>query len=478
MPLIPTARFGGAPSWVGSRPSYSPSHEARKRWINAETARARRKAAAAQTREVVFEPLEQRYLLSADFMPFTVDLADPEFSSDITLRLNTANSMVEVHDTGNPSAGPRVSQKLSETSDIQIIGQEDEDNALRLDFSTHFFKNIFFSGRGGFDQLIIGGSAFTSATFQFEAVGFGAVALASGTSEMTISFAGVEPIIAEMQTETVSLEFGDTDDAVELSSAADPGRTSASAGAAPLVEFVDPTSSLDVHGGGGDDSFTLHQLDGDFAVSLDGGEGDDTLASGDDDNLWMITGEDAGDLNGAAFVDVENLTGGAGDDVFQFMSGGSISGVVDGGGGNNTLDFSAQTVNVVADLDLGTASLTGAVRDVQNAVGGAGDDTLTGTIGDNILLGGLGNDVFNGLGGNDQFFGAEGDDTLIGLSEEEWLVTNLNAGTFGGSTFEEIENLTGGLGNDRFGFSEAGSLSGEIDGGGGDNTLDYSATAA
>src|SRR5262249_37925463 len=59
-------------------------------------------------------------------------------------------------------------------------------------------------------------------------------------------------------------------------------------------------------------------------------------------------------------------------------------------------------------------------------------------------------------------------------------ITGANAGQVGTMAFAGIENLTGGAGDDTFAFQPvsgpiAGSLSGQIDGGGGVNKLDYSA---
>jgi Ca2+-binding RTX toxin-like protein len=54
-----------------------------------------------------------------------------------------------------------------------------------------------------------------------------------------------------------------------------------------------------------------------------------------------------------------------------------------------------------------------------------------------------------------------------------WDITGTNSGSVNGSTFSSFENFTGGSGNDQFVF-KGGSVSGNINGGGGTNTLDYS----
>ncbi len=174
-----------------------------------------------------------------------------------------------------------------------------------------------------------------------------------------------------------------------------------------------------------------------YAVSFtfDGGAGDDTLIAADNDNTWVITGEDAGTLNGQSFNDVENLTGGAADDAFIFY-GGSISGTIDGGEGINTFDYSAQTAGVTVDLEAASATGVAAWVNVTNVVGGAGSDTLI---------------------GSDQ--------------DSTWAVTGANAGTVGSFAFAQVENLSGGSGADTFVVSDDATLDGILAGGLGSDEL-------
>nr|WP_247894115.1 M10 family metallopeptidase C-terminal domain-containing protein [Azospirillum oleiclasticum] len=86
------------------------------------------------------------------------------------------------------------------------------------------------------------------------------------------------------------------------------------------------------------------------------------------------------------------------------------------GGGTDTLDASAQTRAVRIDLNAGAFSSIGvnatggaAVNNIaiaygstiENAVGGAGNDTLVGNAVDNLLTGGAGDDAFDGGAGSD-----------------------------------------------------------------------------
>jgi len=105
------------------------------------------------------------------------------------------------------------------------------------------------------------------------------------------------------------------------------------------------------------------------------------------------------------------LRGGTNNDVFLFDADDVLgTDTVFGGPGSDTLDFSATSTGL--DVDLSDLSLTGHVVVpgnltlifgglMENAIGGDGDDILTGNIANNILLGGPGNDTLAGGAGNE-----------------------------------------------------------------------------
>ncbi|MEE8524882.1 MAG: hypothetical protein V3T72_13190, partial [Thermoanaerobaculia bacterium] len=233
-------------------------------------------------------------------------------------------------------------------------------------------------------------------------------------------------------------------------------------------------------GGAGDD--TLRGGAGDDTLiasagtdTLDGGTGNDTLIAQDTANAWRLTALNAGTLNSHSFVDVENLSGGADYDTFVFV-GGSVSGVIDGGGGSNTFDYSANTLGVTVDLTAGSATDTGGASNIQNVTGGAGGDTLTAGIGSGTLTGGAGDDMLIAANSAYTFEGGAGTDTLVAAAlANTWELTGLDLGFLNAQTFSSTENLKGGAGDDIFVFLD-GSVSGEVDGGDGINTLDYAAS--
>ena len=68
--------------------------------------------------------------------------------------------------------------------------------------------------------------------------------------------------------------------------------------------------------------------------------------------------------------------------------------------------------------------------------------------------------------------GGAGSDTLVGAdADNDWTVTDDDAGTLNAQSFADIENLAGGAGDDSFAFTTDGQLSGAISGGDGNDTL-------
>lgn len=67
---------------------------------------------------------------------------------------------------------------------------------------------------------------------------------------------------------------------------------------------------------------------------------------------------------------------------------------------------------------------------IENAIGGSGNDILTGNQAANVLKGGAGNDVLIGGAGGDTLHGGDGNDVLIGGTGRESLYGNAGADTF------------------------------------------------
>jgi hypothetical protein len=221
-------------------------------------------------------------------------------------------------------------------------------------------------------------------------------------------------------------------------------------------------------GGTGSDTFTFASP-GPLAGTVTGGAGTDTLVGDNTGRTYTISGAGSGTISGgllAGFNNIENLTGGTGGDIFQFSTGGSLAGSIDGGtGAPNSLigDNTARTFTI-SGANSGTLStiLTGAFSNIANLTGGTAGDTFT------FVAAGGGSLTGTINGGN-------GTDTLNGDDAgRTFTVTAANGGTVGTilpAGFTSVENLNGGTGNDQFTFVTPGTLAGTVNGGGGTNSL-------
>ncbi len=95
---------------------------------------------------------------------------------------------------------------------------------------------------------------------------------------------------------------------------------------------------------------------------------------------------------------------GAGNNTLRIGTSSVITGLSDGGGGTNTLNYSNFVGSVTVNLGTGAATGTSGVANFQNITGGASDDTLTGDGNANVINGGGGADTMAGGGGNDVYF--------------------------------------------------------------------------
>ena len=234
--------------------------------------------------------------------------------------------------------------------------------------------------------------------------------------------------------------------------------------------------------------------------TLRGGAGSDAIfALGGND---LVYGGGGGDYvyTGLGF---DTVFGGGGDDQV-FLE--SWQGLLDGEGGNDTLDLSrAAGGGAFVDLAAGTARIGSGpaftARNFENLTGGAASDTLHGTDGRNVFDGGAGHDIVHGRGGDDLFHAGAGNDRYDGGAGTDTLsfaggkavTLDLRAGTAttgagDADTLLNIERFVGSSAGDRFiggdqaadflgGAGSDSFLSGKganlIDGGAGEDWLSY-----
>jgi serralysin len=217
--------------------------------------------------------------------------------------------------------------------------------------------------------------------------------------------------------------------------------------------------------------------------SLSGGSGNDTAsyattAAGVTVSLAVATAQNTGGSGIDTLNSIENLIGSAfndsltGNGAANILEGGAGNDVLAGGGGVDTAIYSGASDRIVISLAVASAQNTRSqgydtLSSIENVVGTAFNDSLTGNSAANVLSGGDGNDVFTGGAGNDtiqggngvdRMEGGAGDDVLAGgadidtamyRSATSAVTVNLaltgaqNTGGSGVDTLTGIERLTG-----------------------------------
>jgi Ca2+-binding RTX toxin-like protein len=207
------------------------------------------------------------------------------------------------------------------------------------------------------------------------------------------------------------------------------------------------------------------------AVTIVGGTGVDHFYSYSSGNKTFIAGTGGGYFGGGTGNDVfvsgsgdDTMVGGPGNNTFVFPAASTAANgqppalghdtiIANPSAASNTLDFSQFDETQRVNINIGstaqqtvtsgvlnlTLQATGGDTGIDNVVGGAGDDTITGNSrynrlygeggndtltagsGGSALWGGDGNDTLTGGSGKDYLYGEDGNDTLTAGSGTEWL---------------------------------------------------------
>lgn len=163
-------------------------------------------------------------------------------------------------------------------------------------------------------------------------------------------------------------------------------------------------------------------------ITVNGGDGDDTITGGDGD---------------------DTLTGGNGNDLFKTAAVADGADHYSGGAGTDKMDYSTRALDLTVVMDGATNSGAG--------VAGAEADIVDTDMED--LVGGGGNDVLSGNALPNNIKGGNGNDTL-------W-------GGIAGTCLTDVDNLDGEAGNDTFAMTNTSDCSDALTGGAGTDVADY-----
>jgi Ca2+-binding RTX toxin-like protein len=184
--------------------------------------------------------------------------------------------------------------------------------------------------------------------------------------------------------------------------------------------------------------------------SILGTAGDDVIAAGaGNDRVISLGGNDIACLG----VGKDFFLGGDGLDRVVAEAAPDGADVFQGGADHDTVDYSARTGAVKVSLDQIADDGAAGEGDnvdlaVENIVGGAGDDSLSGnnqsTALQGQLDGGPGNDTIIGSQGADFLQGGDGTDRIAGLAGEDILLGGSGDDTLnGGAGFDQVGGMDG-----------------------------------
>ncbi|MEM7521722.1 MAG: calcium-binding protein, partial [Pseudomonadota bacterium] len=165
---------------------------------------------------------------------------------------------------------------------------------------------------------------------------------------------------------------------------------------------------------------------------------------------------------------------------------------LNGGGDTDTADYSAATDDISVNIGSGVAVAgllgTDTLIDIENLIGGSGNDTVFGSGVDNVIEGRDGGDLLAGLDGNDTLLGGEGMDSLAGGNDADSLDGGAADDRLFGNNGNDLINggagddtTNGGAGDDTINGGEdddnvlvGGGDDDEINGGGGSDGINGS----
>ncbi len=229
-------------------------------------------------------------------------------------------------------------------------------------------------------------------------------------------------------------------------------------------------------GGGGND--ILNGQGGIDTVSYAGATAQITVS------LASLAVQNTGGAGSDSLQNFENIIGSAhndtltGDGGANTLAGGSGADSLDGGEGNDTASYADSAAGVAVSLVSGAANTGGdaagdTLTNIENLIGSAFNDTLTGSLSANTLEGGAGDDILIGGAGADFLIGGTGNNTASYSNAGAAVTANLTSGsgTVGdalGDSYSGIQNLTGSSLNDTLTGNTSDNL---LDGGLGNDTL-------
>ena len=335
---------------------------------------------------------------------------------------------------------------------VTITGTSDDDQ-LTIAIGSNQVDEVIPSGgvtfdggadAGGGDSLVISGAtALDTQTFNYTNLNDGSIDLDEdgGGSDGTITYTGLEPISSSLTAANVILTYGAASETITVSDAAAAGQTNVNSSSGETTDFNNPSASLTINGGAGNDTIDLNGVDAAFpatvalTISGDGGTDEVNFDTRLDLNGLSVTADSITFEDDADVTSVGATLTAQGGDITFTADGHLHAGVANSATLSATNGSISGTTGGEIDITAGTIDLT--VSGTGNDVGAAGNlleidaNTLIvstgGTPGDDVfiedLAGGVQVDAINAGSGSVQLT------SDLGISENSDPDADITAGT-------------------------------------------------
>jgi Ca2+-binding RTX toxin-like protein len=421
------------------------------------------------------------------------------FDCNVVVPAGTGNSPVNRVVVNGTSGAETV---ILDFSDGQFALGTNATNGITVDLSTNTGDTIGIR-LGALDDLVTFGRSgvhIVSGSIGLDAfrditprnIEFHKIMLGSGNDTINASGSTQSGVGAFTTLGTLEIYGGEGDDVFNQGIAKTRGEVISGGNGTDLLSYSSRTSALNVSISSAD---VASRNDGDQSSSAGnppeaddikddieivfGASGNDSISGGGTQGvtLFGLAGNDT--LSGGLGND--SIVGGPGNDrFFEGFDGTNGADVFVGSDGIDVIDYSGRSGSTVVNLDDTANDGEGGTEqddiraDVENIIGGFGDDDLTGSTRNNVIIGGPGADsIHGGTGFDSASYAPTNEDVVaslpIGTEITDFISGN---GTTGGTEndfiFGDIENLVGGGGADSL---NGNSGPNELVGGAGTDTL-------
>jgi|GEM_PF-3499000 len=319
-------------------------------------------------------------------------------ANNITLSLDPLDSSkLQVSEAG---VGVIAEYALSSFTGIRVVGDSGTDT-LTVDYSNGTFaptNGFDFVGGGGTDTIkAIDNASFTLSDSALVIAGVGTISLSGITQADLTGGASANTFDLSGWTGNASVTGGGGSDTLIGANTANTWTINGT-NAGNVNGTIQFQGITNLTGGTASDQFTF-VTGGSLSGTITGGGGTDTVTGANTANTWSISGANAGTINGTSFQGIANLTGGTSNDRFTLTVGASLTGIITGGGGTDTL-VGANTANTWTITGTNTGNVNGAIQfqGVANLTGGTGNDSFvfhTGGSMTGAIDGGAGTDTLD-----------------------------------------------------------------------------------